>query len=96
MLTVSPQLSAQEAPKTAPSAQQDQPAAGAPDQTAKSFTGTIVKDGDQLVLKDAAGTMTYQLDDQAKAKKFEGKTVEVMGSLASSNTIHVASIKATS
>jgi hypothetical protein len=39
--------------------------------------------------------MTYQLDDQSKAKKYEGKEVKVTGSFdANSNTIHVDSIEA--
>ena len=40
--------------------------------------------------------MTYQLDDQAKAKKYEGKDVKVNGSYNTEqgNTIHVDSIEA--
>ncbi len=38
--------------------------------------------------------MTYQLDDQARAKEYEGKQVQVVGNLdASSNTIKVQDIK---
>ena len=100
-MTLGPQLVAQEAPQAPASAQaqQDQAAPAVPDQqqAAKSFTGTIMKDGDKLVLKDVAGNMTYQLDDQAKAKKYVGKTVQVTGSLDnSSNTIHVDKITASS
>jgi hypothetical protein len=47
---------------------------------AKTFTGTIVKNGDNLVLSDAAGK-TYQLDDQQKAGAFVNKQVKVTGSL---------------
>ncbi len=85
-----------------PSAPQPDPqASGAPgaqaqmQQATNVFTGKISKDGDRLVLKDSATNMTYQLDDQAKAKKYEGKDVKANGSLdANSNTIHVDSIEA--
>lgn len=98
LLALSPQLSAQDnaAPKPAPNAQQQQPPQADPqDQSAdaKAFTGTIVKDGGKLVLKDMTNA-TYQLDDQQQAKNYQGKTVKITGSLdASSNTIHVAKIE---
>lgn len=59
---------------------------------AQSFKGTIVKSGDTFVLK-TGGNMTYQLDDQIRAKDFEGKDVSVTGSLDSgTNTIKVTAI----
>lgn len=77
-----------------PTAQTD-PQAGQMQQATKVFTGKITKDGDRLVLKDSSTNMTYQLDDQAKAKKYEGKDVKVTGSFdANSNTIHVENIEA--
>lgn len=61
---------------------------------AKTFTGTISKDGDQFVLKDDAGKFSYQLDDQQTAGKFEGKRVKVTGTLdADNNLIRVQSIE---
>jgi len=42
---------------------------------AQAFTGTIMKSGDTYVLK-TADNMTYQLDDQTRAKQFEGKQVD--------------------
>jgi uncharacterized protein YdeI (BOF family) len=62
---------------------------------ATSFTGTIVKDGNKLVLKTAASEI-YQLDDQQHAKQFEGKEVTITGSVdgkAKKMTIHVQSIQ---
>jgi Ni/Co efflux regulator RcnB len=60
---------------------------------AKTFTGTIMKANDVFVLK-TSDNMTYQLDDQARAKEYEGKQVQVTGSLDSgSNTIKVQDIK---
>jgi hypothetical protein len=45
----------------------------------QTFTGTVVKKGEKYVLK--TDNMTYQLDDQDKAKEYEGKQVKVTGSL---------------
>jgi Protein of unknown function (DUF5818) len=65
---------------------------------AQTFTGTIMKDGSKkdgtkYVLK--SNGMTYQLDDQDKAKQYEGKQVKIVGNLdANNNTLHIASIEA--
>jgi len=86
---------------TQPSTDQVQPSTPAPSQapdttsapsaTQNSFTGTVVKAGGKYVLKN--DTMTYQLDDQVKARQFEGKTVSVMGDLdKSTSVIHVSDI----
>jgi hypothetical protein len=70
-----------------PPAQQQQPAT-------QTFTGTIVKDGSVYVLKVAANNSTYQLDDQVKAKQYEGKQVKVAGTLdANGNSLHIVSIE---
>ena len=59
----------------------------------QSFTGTVMKSGDTYVLK-TSDNMTYQLDDQARAKDYEGKQVQITGSLdPNSNTIKVQAIK---
>ncbi len=75
-----------------PAQQPDSP--GAASET-KTFTGKIVKTGDKLVLvlTDAAGKMTYLLDDQQKAKEYVNKNVKVTGILdASSGMIRVSAI----
>lgn len=78
------------------------PAQTSPDQTtpnqdqtkATTFTGTIVKDGENYVLRDSSGGI-YKLDDSSRAQAFEGKTVKVTGKLdADSKMIHVDSIQA--
>jgi hypothetical protein len=57
------------------------------------FSGSIAHEKAGFVLK--AGNTAYKLDDQAKAKPFKGKTVQVTGSLnESTNTIHVEKIEA--
>ena len=73
---------------------QQQPGqANSQERAAQTFTGTIVKDGDKYVLKVSAG-MSYQLDDQDQAKKYEGKQVKIAGDLdTNSSTLHVASIQ---
>jgi len=77
---------------TAAQQQNDMPA-----QDAKPFSGTIVKEKGKLILKDTAANVSYQLDDQEKAKQFEGKQVKVTGKLdMNTNVIHVESIEAAS
>ncbi len=84
-----PLLRAQQPQGQDPSAQQQQPA-----EQAQTFTGKISKHGDKYILRDTAAKMTYDLDDQDKAKSFEGKDVQVTGTLdAQTNTIHVADIQ---
>jgi hypothetical protein len=59
-----------------------------------TFTGRIMKSGSNLVLEDADNKVTYLLDDQEKAKSFEGKSVKVTGQLdVATNTIHIAEIE---
>ena len=60
---------------------------------AQSFTGTISKEGDTYVLK-VSDTSSYKLDDQDKAKEYEGKRVAVFGVLdTNSNVIRVQKIE---
>lgn len=90
-------LSAQQSPSTPgqPDAmpQQQQADATNPQQSARSFEGKIAKLGDQLVLKENSTQAAYQLDDQRKARQFEGRDVRVMATVdANSNTLHVVDI----
>jgi Ni/Co efflux regulator RcnB len=73
--------------------QQTQTDAGNSQQAARSFEGKIAKAGDQLVLQESSTQTAYKLDDQDKAKQFEGKDVKVMATVDSStNTLHVVDI----
>ncbi len=90
------------APQEKPNTQTPSTPTGQADDThkqpaaAQAFTGTIMKSGDTYVLK-TADNMTYQLDDQSRVKEFEGKQVQVTGSLdQSSSMIKVQDIKAAS
>jgi len=62
-------------------------------QSARSFEGKISKSGDKLVLQESSTQTSYQLDDQDKAKQFQGKNVKVMATLdPNTNTLHVVDI----
>lgn len=62
--------------------------------TLQTFQGTISHSQGQYVLTDPASGVSYQLDDQKKAKSFSGKSVKVTGTMdASSHMIRVASIE---
>jgi uncharacterized protein YdeI (BOF family) len=94
-------LNAQTAPPDAPRAQQPvtqqsvaQQPSTAQNQDATPISGTIMKEKGQYVLKDTASGASYKLDDQDKAKQFEGKQVKVTGKLdPNTNQIHVESIE---
>lgn len=61
---------------------------------AQTFAGMIVKSGEKYVLT-TSDNVSYELDDQVRAEKFEGKQVQVTGTLdKSSNMITVRDIKA--
>jgi hypothetical protein len=63
-------------------------------QEAKMFSGTIIKNGDNFILSDAANKLSYVLDDAEKARQYEGKKVKVTGTVdVASNTIHVQTIQ---
>jgi Protein of unknown function (DUF5818) len=90
------------APATAhqPEATQQQneaqmPASGdATTHEAKTFTGRIVKENGDLVLKDPVTKVSYKLDDAAKAKRYMGKQVKVTGKLdMNTNTIQIENIE---
>jgi len=58
------------------------------------YTGTIVKDGSDFVLRDESGTV-YRLDAPSKARPYEGKSVEVAGRVQKdAKLIHVEQIRA--
>lgn len=59
-----------------------------------TFTGRIQKEKGALVLKDRVTKLTYQLDDQPRARKFIGRLVKVTGKLEmNSNTIQISRIE---
>lgn len=81
-----------------PQAQQNEaqmPASGeATTREAKTFTGRIVKEDGQIVLKDAVTKVIYKLDDTAKAKQYLGKQVKATGKLdMNTNTIQLERVE---
>jgi hypothetical protein len=92
-----PRLNAQDSSPGAQQQQPDttsQPSAMNRASDSKTFTGKIAKSGGKFVLKDDASKSTYVLDDQDRAKQFEGQSVQVIGTLdAQSNTIRISSIR---
>ena len=76
------------------SAQEDEPAEPAAQETeAQSFTGQILNHDGKYALHGEDGK-TYQIDDQDKAKDFDGKKVKVTGTLdEESMTISVNEIE---
>jgi len=58
-----------------------------------TVTGSISKDGDTYVLK-VSDTTSYKLDDQAKAKQYNGQKVRVTGEVdLNTDQIHVRKIE---
>jgi hypothetical protein len=85
---LTPTLQAQ-SQSPAPSAQQDQ-------QKTQTFVGKIVKakNGQYALLTDEQAGKGAFLDDQDKAKQFEGKSVKVTGVLEAARAlIHVSNIE---
>lgn len=63
--------------------------------TAKDCTLACVEGGAKLVLHNSARKVTYELDDQDKAKTFAGQNVKVIGTFdTATKTIHVEKIEA--
>lgn len=66
------------------------------EQKNSTFTGQIIKiqNGQYALLTDKQQNKGYFLDNQEKAKQFEGQNVKVIGVLvASTGTIHVTDIQ---
>jgi Protein of unknown function (DUF5818) len=63
-------------------------------QQALAFTGRVTSEQGRLVLNDPVTKMSYQLDDQTKAKPYVGEQVKVIGKFEmKNNTIHIDSIE---
>jgi uncharacterized protein YdeI (BOF family) len=89
---VSSLTKAQDQPQQAQDQPQQAPSQQSQDKSS-TFTGTIVHDGGQYLLRDSSGQV-YKLDDPDRAKPFEGKTVKVIGHLdMEAKLIHVEKIE---
>lgn len=81
-----------------PQAQQNEaqmPASGeATTRDAKTFTGRIMRENGQIVLKDPITKVSYKLDDVTKATQYMGKQVKATGKLdLNTNTIQLEHIE---
>lgn len=97
-LSLAPLLLAQNPRSSNPPPRQQAPqtSSQASNQTdTRTFSGKIAKNNGKYVLEDLASKTPFALDDQKAAKKYDGKSVIVTGSLdTSTNTIHVQKIEA--
>jgi uncharacterized protein YdeI (BOF family) len=86
--------SGMQSPQFGPTASQNTPAAAQDAAPAvHTVTGSISKDGDSYVLK-VSDTTSYKLDDQDKAKQYDGQKVRVTGEVdLNTNQIHVQKIE---
>lgn len=79
-----------------PGAQRTSPPAaesGSQAPTAQTFTGTISKESDSYVLK-VSDTTSYKLDNEQQVQPYEGRRVQVTGTLdRSMNLIHVDKVE---
>ena len=61
---------------------------------AKTFAGTILKSGENFVLSESGTKSRYLLDNQDKARPYEGKNVKITGTIdGASNLIHIETIE---
>jgi hypothetical protein len=59
-----------------------------------TFTGTILKTGENFVLNDAVTKTEYLLDNQDKLSPYEGKKVKITGRVdVANNLIHIETIQ---
>jgi hypothetical protein len=89
-----PKTGQQSTPKAGQQSAPKEP--GEDSQKTETFVGKIVKasNGQYALLTDEKAGKGAYLDDQEKAKQFEGKSVKVIGvMMASSNLIHVTDIQ---
>ena len=83
-------------PSSTPSAPSDQTSSeqsASPAPASRMFLGTIISVNERLMLKETASGTNYGLDDQSKAKPYQGEKVLVTGSLDAGNMIHIQTIK---
>ncbi len=65
-----------------------------PQPEAKTFTGRILKSGENFVLSDLVTKARYLLDNQDEARPYEGKNVKVTGTIdVANNMIHIETIE---
>jgi hypothetical protein len=85
--------STEDTPKQQPAPDTKAPAQEKQGPAAQTLSGTVIKLGNKYVLK-TTDPQTYELDDQDRAREYEGKQVKIVGSLdPTTNMIHITSIE---
>jgi Protein of unknown function (DUF5818) len=80
-------------PRQQPAQDAKAPAQEKQEPAAQTLNGTVIKLGNKYVLK-TTDKQTYELDDQGRAREYEGKQVKIVGSLdRTTNVIHITSIE---
>jgi hypothetical protein len=83
----------EDTPKQQPAPDTRAPAQEKQGPAAQTLSGTVIKLGNKYVLK-TTDKQTYELDDQDRAREYEGKQVKIVGSLdRTTNMIHITSIE---
>ena len=100
VLAVTLQFTARSTAQANPTTKQDQAQPQQPQQQPsdqqqqQTFTGKIAVAHGKYVLQTPDTKKTFSLDDQEKAKQFEGQNVKITGTLdAQNNVIHVSDIQ---
>lgn len=76
-----------------PAQAQAQPVSAQSSAQSSVFRGTVVRNGEQFMLRDGSGQV-FRLDNPEQAQSFEGKDVTITGSLdLGSRLIHVDRIE---
>ncbi len=86
--------------KPQPLAQQSEPSARTTHENsaqqppaAQTITGSIVEDAGRYVVKVSSNT-SYELDDQERARQYEGRPVKITGTLdANGGSLHIITIQ---
>jgi hypothetical protein len=61
---------------------------------AKTYSGTILKSGENFVLSESGTESMYLLDNQDMARPYEGKNVKITGTIdGANNLIHIETIQ---
>lgn len=97
-LILSPHASGpgQEPTPSDPTAQSKQRPEPKSEQAARAFQGRIVKAGHKLVFEESLTRAMYQIDDQDKAKQFQGMNVKVIATMdPNTNLLHIVDITQT-
>lgn len=86
----------QEPTPSDPTAQSKQRPEPRSEQAARSFQGKILKAGHKLVFEESLTRTMYQIDDEDKAKQFQGMNVKVIATMdPNTNLLHIVDITQT-